>query len=270
MMNTKVASLIIMMALGLTIVGCQKESEQSEKAEEAHSSGLDFTNEDTKLAYTIGNNFGRNLNTNLTYLKELEIVLSTDTLTKGFIDGLAANSELDDETLATVMKQFETKVRTLADAKQKQMTAEEETKRSAYLKENSEKEGVVTQPSGLQYKVLTAGKGAKPGPTDKVKVHYSGTLTDGTKFDSSYDRDQPATFVVSGVIAGWTEALQLMSVGSKWQLTIPSKLAYGATGRPGAIPPNATLLFDIELLAINPEVEAPKSEDPKPNKKADK
>jgi len=258
MINTKGFRLIAIMTLGLTMVGCQNDAEEKAKTEDVAKSTLDFSNEDTKLAYTLGNNFGRNMNTNITYLKELEIELSTEILTQGFIDGLAATSDLDDEILATVMKEFEAKVRLLADAKQKQLIAEENTKRVLYLKQNSEKEGVVTLPSGLQYKVLTAGNGAKPGPTDKVRVHYHGTLTNGTKFDSSIDRDQPATFVVAGVISGWTEALQLMTVGSKWELTIPSNLAYGEAGRPGAIPPNATLLFDLELLAINPGVEAPK------------
>jgi len=270
MIRTKSKGAIVLMILGLTLAGCQKGAEETQKVEPPAKAGLDFTNDDTKLAYTIGNNFGRNLSQNIKYLNELEIQLSNETLTQGFIDGLAEKSDLDDETLKAVMTAFETRVRTLADAKQKQMAAEAATKTAAYLKENSAKEGVVTLPSGLQYKILTKGNGVKPGATDKVKVHYSGTLTDGTKFDSSYDRNQPATFVVSGVIPGWTEALQLMSVGSKWQLTIPASLAYGAAGRPGKIPPNATLLFDVELLAINPEVEAPKSEDPKPEQKADK
>ncbi len=265
MIRTKSTSIILVMILGLTIVGCEKEAEEKTKVEESAKTGLDFTNEDTKLAYTIGNNFGRNLQANIKYLNELEIELSREILTQGFIDGLAEKSDLDDEVLAAVMKQFESRVRTLADAKQKQLVEEAKAKTSAYLKENSEKEGVITLPSGLQYKVITEGKGKKPGPTDKVKVHYSGTLTDGTKFDSSYDRNQPATFVVSGVIAGWTEALQLMKEGSKWQLTIPGNLAYGEAGRPGKIPANATLLFDVELLAINPGVEAPKEQ-----KKADK
>ena len=108
----------------------------------------------------------------------------------------------------------------------------------------------VTLPSGLQYSVIKEGAGAIPKKTDQVSVHYTGTLTDGKKFDSSVDRNEPATFPVTGVIAGWVEALQLMKVGSKWKLTIPSKLAYGASGIPGVIPPNATLIFEVELLSI--------------------
>ena len=121
----------------------------------------------------------------------------------------------------------------------------------AFLAENRTKEGVITTDSGLQYKIMTEGAGAKPAVTDTVEVHYAGTLIDGTEFDSSYRRGSTASFPVNGVIAGWTEALQLMPAGSKWQLFIPSDLAYGARGTGGGpIGPNATLIFEVELLAI--------------------
>ena len=120
----------------------------------------------------------------------------------------------------------------------------------AFLAANKTKDGVVTLPSGLQYKVLQAGAGPKPAPTDTVVCNYRGTLLDTTEFDSSYKRGQPATFPVNGVIKGWTEALQLMPVGSKWQLFIPSELAYGERGAGGQIGPNATLIFEVELLSI--------------------
>lgn len=119
-----------------------------------------------------------------------------------------------------------------------------------FLKVNAQKEGVVTLSSGLQYKVLAEGSGKKPGPASKVKCHYCGTLTDGTKFDSSYDRNQPAVFGVNQVIAGWTEALQLMPEGSKWELYIPYNLAYGEYGSPGTIPPYSALVFTVELLEV--------------------
>ena len=119
-----------------------------------------------------------------------------------------------------------------------------------FLQENAKKEGVVTLPSGLQYKILKQGTGPKPGPSDKVTTHYHGTLINGTVFDSSVERGDPATFPVNGVIAGWTEALQLMPVGSKWRLFIPPNLAYGERGAGGAIGPNSTLIFDVELLSI--------------------
>lgn len=122
---------------------------------------------------------------------------------------------------------------------------------NAFLAENAKKEGVVTLESGLQYQVITAGDGPKPTLNDKVTTHYHGTLIDGTVFDSSYDRGQPASFPVSGVIAGWTEALQLMPVGSKWKLFVPYNLAYGERGAGGAIKPYSTLIFDVELLSID-------------------
>ncbi|HIA18920.1 MAG TPA: FKBP-type peptidyl-prolyl cis-trans isomerase [Planctomycetaceae bacterium] len=122
---------------------------------------------------------------------------------------------------------------------------------AARLAANKTKPGVVTLPSGLQYKVLTAGTGPRPKATDQVKTHYRGTLIDGTQFDSSYDRNAPSTFGVTRVIKGWTEALKLMKVGAKWELFVPSELAYGAPGRPN-IPGNSALIFEIELLEIVP------------------
>ena len=120
----------------------------------------------------------------------------------------------------------------------------------AFLAENAKKEGVISTASGLQYKVLKSGTGASPKPTDTVKVHYQGTLIDGTIFDSSIQRGQPITFPVTGVIPGWVEALQLMKVGDKWQLFIPAKLAYGDQSPSPAIPPNSVLIFEVELIDI--------------------
>ena len=121
----------------------------------------------------------------------------------------------------------------------------------AFLKANASKEGVITLPSGLQYKVLKEGNGPKPSASDQVTTHYHGTLIDGTVFDSSVQRGQPATFPVNGVIQGWVEALQLMPTGSKWQLYVPSDLAYGSRGASDDIGPNTTLIFDVELISIN-------------------
>lgn len=119
-----------------------------------------------------------------------------------------------------------------------------------FLAENAKKDGVVVLPSGLQYKVIKTGTGCKPGRTDKVRCHYEGTFVNGEKFDSSYDRKQPAVFGVNQVIAGWTEALQLMTEGSEWQLFIPYNLAYGEAGAPGSIPPYSALIFKVELIAV--------------------
>ena len=144
--------------------------------------------------------------------------------------------------------------RTEAQAAQKKVQAEQGEKNMSegpkFLEENKSKEGVVVLPSGLQYKVITEGSGKTPKATDKVKVHYKGTLLNGKEFDSSYKRNQPAEFPVNGVIKGWTEALQLMKEGSKWMLYIPSDLAYGARGAGGDIGPNATLIFEVELLEV--------------------
>jgi FKBP-type peptidyl-prolyl cis-trans isomerase FklB len=148
-----------------------------------------------------------------------------------------------------------------------QVTGEANKKEGeAFLAANKAKEGVVTLPSGLEYKILKAGTGPKPTSSDSVVCNYRGTLLNGTEFDSSYKRGQPATFPVGGVIKGWTEALQLMPVGSKWQLFIPSSLAYGERGAGGDIGPNATLIFEVELMSIQPKTEAtdkPKVEDKK-------
>ncbi len=120
-----------------------------------------------------------------------------------------------------------------------------------YLDANKSKPGVTTLPSGLQYRVVTAGSGKKPRASDTVSVHYKGKLIDGTEFDSSHKRGQPASFPVNGVIAGWTEALQLMGEGSTWELVIPSNLAYGPRGAGGVIPPHATLIFEVQLLKVS-------------------
>ncbi|MDZ4813165.1 MAG: FKBP-type peptidyl-prolyl cis-trans isomerase [Pseudomonadota bacterium] len=156
------------------------------------------------------------------------------------------------EESQAVRTEFMNKMRTQQEAKSRVLAEKNKKEGDEYLAANKGKPGFTTTASGLQYKVLTTGKGKKPLATSQVRVHYSGTLIDGTKFDSSYDRGAPAEFAVNGVIAGWTEALQLMNEGSKWQLVIPSTLAYGDTARPGPIGPNATLLFDVELIAVDP------------------
>jgi FKBP-type peptidyl-prolyl cis-trans isomerase FklB len=131
------------------------------------------------------------------------------------------------------------------------VTDENKSKGAAFLAKNAKQDGVTTLPSGLQYKVITAGTGKSPAPTDSVTVHYRGTLIDGTEFDSSFKRGEPVTFPVNGVIKGWTEALQLMQEGAKWQLFIPSNLAYGERGAGASIGPHATLIFAVELIKVN-------------------
>src|SRR3984893_14697966 len=197
-----------------------------------------------KLSYAIGLNVGRSL-------QKDSIAIDPDIVAQGVRDALSGGTTLltDDEAKAAI-------VALQADLRKKQeetMKAAGEVNKKqgdAFLAANKEKQGVVTLPSGLQYKIVTPGTGPKPAATDTVVCNYRGTLIDGTEFDSSYKRGQPATFPVGQVIPGWTEALQLMPVGSKWQLFIPPDLAYGERSPSPVIGVNSTLIFDIELLSI--------------------
>jgi len=162
----------------------------------------------------------------------------------------AFEATMSDKDVTMTLEEADQVVKDFFTKKNEMAMAENIEKGKQFLVENGKKEGVTTLPSGLQYEVITEGTGAKPGPEDNVTVHYTGTLTDGTVFDSSVERGQPASFPVNGVIAGWTEALQLMPEGSKWKLCIPSELAYGERGAGGQIGPHATLLFDVELIKI--------------------
>jgi FKBP-type peptidyl-prolyl cis-trans isomerase len=178
-------------------------------------------------------------------------------------------TRLTQEEAQTVLTEVQNEVRKQQTEKQAEAAAKNKTEGEAFLAANKSKEGVVTLPSGLQYKILTAGTGPKPTATDSVVCNYRGTLVNGTEFDSSYKRGQPATFGVGQVIKGWTEALQLMPVGSKWQVFIPSTLAYGERG-PGEIGPDATLIFEVELLSIADKTKDDKSKDEKKDDKSDK
>jgi FKBP-type peptidyl-prolyl cis-trans isomerase FklB len=196
------------------------------------------------VSYSVGIDIGKSF-------RYQEMDIDPIVLAKGLDDAFNEKEiKLSEEevqlTLTKFRQEFQQKQREIAQRKAQEAAAAEEL----YLAESSKKEGIVTLPSGLQYKVIRPGDGPSPLQTDKVKVHYKGTLTDGSVFDSSYDRGQPISFQVTGVIKGWTEALLLMQVGAKWELTIPSKLGYGARGSGARIPPNSTLLFEIELLEI--------------------
>ncbi len=164
---------------------------------------------------------------------------------------------------------MQNEVRKQQQEKMQEAGAANKTEGEAFLAANKSKDGVVTLPSGLQYKILTAGTGPKPTASDSVVCNYRGTLINGTEFDSSYKRGQPATFGVGQVIKGWTEALQLMPVGSKWQLFIPSSLAYGERGAGAEIGPNATLIFEVELLSIQDKTKDDKSKEDKKDDKSE-
>jgi FKBP-type peptidyl-prolyl cis-trans isomerase FkpA len=185
------------------------------------------------------------------YLKRMDVEVDLDAVALGLRHGIAGgDSLLTAPELAQAMKDFQQRAQESMVAKQKAAAAENSTKGTAFLNENKSKSGVQTTASGLQYQVLSEGTGPKPKATDTVSVNYTGTLIDGTKFDSSYDRGQPVTFPVNGVIPGWTEGLQLMNVGSKYKFFIPGELAYGERSPGPEIPPNSTLIFEVELLSI--------------------
>ena len=195
-----------------------------------------------KLSYSIGMQLGGSF-------KAQGIDVNPETLAQAIKDTLAGKTLLTEQEAGEVMQKGGNEMRAKEAAKAVEGGAKNSKEGAAFLAANAKKEGVKTLPSGLQYKIIKAGTGKIPKATDTVTTHYRGTFIDGKEFDSSYKRNEPASFPVGGVIAGWTEALKLMPVGSKWQLFIPSELAYGDQGRPG-IPPASTLIFDIELISI--------------------
>jgi len=203
----------------------------------------DLTNSKQRASYAIGANIG-------TSLKEQGMEIDPKTLAAGLSDALADKLALTETEIRETLMALQQDMMTKMQAKQKVLGEKNLKEGEAFLAANAKKEGVKTLPSGLQYKVTKSGTGKSPKATDTVKVHYHGTLIDGTVFDSSVERKEPVTFAVDQVIPGWTEALQLMKEGDKWQLFIPAKLAYGERAAGPKISPNSTLIFDVELLAI--------------------
>lgn len=234
-----------LLASSLIMAGCKEQG----GADNASSQTVELKTMEQRMSYVIGLDMG-------TRFKEDGIVLDANALTRGLADVDAGEKRLmTDEEMRTTIQAYNDKrmakmnaAQAEADAAQAVVAEANSKEGEAFLTENAEKEGVVSLPSGLQYKIVSAGTGPQPGPEDTVSVHYRGTLIDGTEFDSSYKRGQPISFPVTGVIAGWTEALQLMKEGAKWELYIPSELAYGERGTGGPIGPNATLIFEVELL----------------------
>ncbi|AXQ46737.1 FKBP-type peptidyl-prolyl cis-trans isomerase [Pseudomonas vlassakiae] len=203
-------------------------------------SELNLSTDETRVSYGIGRQLGGQLRDNPPPGVSLEAILA------GLTDAFnGAESRVNEADLSASFKVIRELMQAEAAAKAEAAAAAGK----AFLVENAKRDGITTLASGLQFEVLTAGEGAKPTRESNVRTHYHGTLIDGTVFDSSYDRGQPAEFPVGGVIAGWTEALQLMNAGSKWRLYVPSELAYGAQGV-GSIPPHSVLVFDVELLDV--------------------
>ncbi|HTG33976.1 MAG TPA: FKBP-type peptidyl-prolyl cis-trans isomerase [Thermoanaerobaculia bacterium] len=204
-----------------------------------------------RASYVIGYNLGRTL-------KQNDVDANSDLIVKGLRDGMTgANGMLTDAEMQSTMQEFQKQVQTQQEAKQKVVGEKNKAEGEAFLAKNKARAGVKTTASGLQYEVEKEGTGPTPKATDTVTVNYKGTLMDGSTFDSSYDRGQPATFVLNQVIPGWTEGVQLMKVGSKYKFYIPSALGYGDKGAGATIGPNAPLIFEVELLSIGEPKAAP-------------
>ncbi|WP_305044631.1 FKBP-type peptidyl-prolyl cis-trans isomerase [Geoalkalibacter sp.] len=197
-----------------------------------------------KFSYALGQQLGRDL-------KMGGVQVNADLIAAGVRDAQAGSSRMSEEEMEAAMESMQREMMAQHLAQQEALAKKNLEQGKAFLAENAKKKGVKTTASGLQYQVIEAGKGKKPGPDSTVTVHYRGTLVDGTEFDSSYGRGEPATFNLSGVIPGWTEALQLMQEGAKYKIVLPADLAYGERGAGQVIGPNATLVFDVELLSVN-------------------
>jgi len=238
----KVIILASLLAVSAPFAAAQHEGHDHDHdhgSEQAAAEPLD----NKAVSYILGNQFGSTL-------KNDDIEVDQDELVRGLLEGLAGHSEYTPAQGQQAMRQLQAFVTKKRNEKRQVALTENKQKAEAFLAENKEKEGVVTLDSGLQYKVLTKGEGPQPTADNRVKVHYVGKLIDGSEFDSSHRRGEPAVFGVSGLIKGWTEALQLMKVGSKWQLFVPPELGYAERGSGPKIPGNSALVFEVELLEI--------------------
>jgi FKBP-type peptidyl-prolyl cis-trans isomerase FklB len=228
-LKSSISILVVLLLLPLVLIGQQKESLQTMKG---------------KVSYSIGLDIGRNM-------KRQMIEVDLDLLMRGVKDGLGdGKAALSDSVIQATMAAWQKDMMAKMNEVQKKAGEKNKKEGDAFLAENKKKPGVITLPSGLQYKILKDGTGKSPKATDTVVVHYRGTLTNGKEFESSYKRGQPAIMPVNQFIAGWIEALQKMKAGSKWQLFIPPNLGYGENGAGQDIGPNATLIFEVELVDI--------------------
>lgn len=246
----KTRTLAVVAASLLALSAC-KEDKAAAPAAETSAPAAALATQEQKVSYILGMNIGRQFKANGVPLDQTS-----------FLDGIKTASEgtepkLNQEDIQKTMMAFQQDMeKKQAEAEQKQKAELEAagTKNkedgAKFLAENGKRQGVTTTASGLQYEVLKEGTGPKPKATDTVTVHYVGTLIDGTEFDSSIKRNEPATFALNAVIPGWTEALQLMPEGSKWKIVLPSEIGYGPGGTGGAIGPNATLIFEVELIKV--------------------
>jgi FKBP-type peptidyl-prolyl cis-trans isomerase len=233
--------LAALVALAVLVAGCEKAPE--EKKDDT----VEITTKEQKLSYIFGQNIGGQF-------KAEGMDVDVTAFSAGVQDALSdAEPKLAQDDVIAVLESFQQEQIAAREAENSALADKNQAEGDAFLAENGKKEGVVTLESGLQYKILEEGDGPSPAAEDTVEVHYTGTLIDGTEFDSSHRRGVPATFGVNQVIPGWTEALQLMKEGAKWQLVIPPALAYGPGGTGGPIGPNQTLIFEVELLKAKVE-----------------
>ncbi|EOJ8646253.1 FKBP-type peptidyl-prolyl cis-trans isomerase [Vibrio parahaemolyticus] len=241
----------LLAATVMLAVGCQKEETKPEAAPQAEQvqaetgKAVHFKTDDDKAAYAIGVSFANYLSTSIEKPSEIGINLNKDLVLKGIEDVFKGNAELNEEETRAALESLDKRV---AEKMQAQAAAAKKAG-DDFRAEFEKQEGVVKTDTGLLYQVITPAEGEKPKDTDTVQVHYKGTLIDGTQFDSSYDRGEPATFPLNRVIPGWTEGVQLMPVGSKFKFVIPPELAYGDQDTP-SIPANSTLVFEVELLKV--------------------
>ncbi|MGF1724596.1 FKBP-type peptidyl-prolyl cis-trans isomerase [Photobacterium nomapromontoriensis] len=252
-----VLKMSILAATILLAVGCQDEKKADTKPVEpakveqvaAEAAPATFATEDDKAAYAIGASLAQYLSANLDQQKELGLDLSRQQVLAGVSDVFAGDSRLTPEETQQTLQALDQRVSKIVQEKAKAEAEKNIKAGDEFRAEFAKKAGVVETKSGLLYHIDKEGNGAKPSATDTVQVHYKGTLTDGTEFDSSYKRNQPATFPLNQVIPGWTEGVQLMPVGSTFTFVIPPQLAYGSEANP-SIPANSTLVFEVELLDI--------------------
>lgn len=241
-MNSKIVLIISFISV-MSLGSCQGQQKPGGKSSGKNAAKL--TNDVDSLSFAIGTDIGRNF-----LMNELGNI-NIEILAKGMQAAFDKDSSVMtmDQCQAVIEGYMQAMQRKKQEAENKKFT-DNKNKGAAFLAENGKKSGVKTLPSGLQYSIMKEGNGPKPKETDIVKTHYHGTLIDGKVFDSSVNRGEPVSFPLNGVIKGWTEALQLMPVGSKWKLFIPYNLAYGEQGSPPTIGPGETLIFEVELLSI--------------------
>lgn len=226
--------LLISAVVIISLVGCN----QSNKSE-----NIQITTNNDSVSYAIGIDIGRSL-------KKQDIEIIPAVVLEGMVNALEENSKLTDEELANVMQNFQKELREKMMKKNAEISEKNKAEAEAFFAENKKKEGVITLDNGLQYKVLKKGKGKSPKLSNTVETHYRGRLIDGTEFDSSYKHGKPYTTRITNVIRGWTEILQLMKEGDKWEVYIPSDLAYGPRGSGQIIGPDAALIFELELISV--------------------